>query len=107
VSDRVQESPNVLFDAENKHSILPVVAGKQAGCETTGRRARFSQHAIVEHPGFTPEIAKVFANIKSRPIVPGIDCRNGRLRIRLRGQISGGRRVDANDCADRYRRRNE
>jgi hypothetical protein len=107
VSDRIQKSPNVLFGTENEKSTLPVVAGKQAACDTIGRRAGFSQHAIVEHPSFAPEIAEVLANIKSRPIVPGIDCRNGLLRIGLRWQISGRRRVDANDCANRYRRRNE
>ena len=57
-----------------------------------GWRAGLGENAVINDTGFPPEIAKVTADIKTRPVIGGIDGNHGRLRVRPRRQIRSGHR---------------
>jgi hypothetical protein len=50
VSDGVQNSAHVLFDAENEKAALPIMTSKQADRGAAGGRPGFGQHAIIQRP---------------------------------------------------------
>src|SRR5450759_5345754 len=91
---------NIAFDSEHQRPRLPVVTGQYTADDTVGWRAGFGEDAVIDDTGFSPEIANVTTDIKSRPIIGRIDCHHWRLRIRPRSHVCSGRSTNAHDRAD-------